>query len=106
MYAGVPSATPNDVSPPVTLPAVSERALSSASLTPKSVTTATPPDTITFSGLMSRWTIPSFCAHTLSADPAMSRSTWYRLIDWEPPSAPPFAMRSRNEFPFSRTASV
>src|SRR6266516_2099916 len=50
MYAGVPSATPSDVMPPCSalLDALN------AFATPKSVTIALPPESSTFSGLMSR----------------------------------------------------
>ena len=54
MYAGVPSATPALVSDEVPLLWASPSALA----TPKSITTACRPVSITFSGLMSRWTIP------------------------------------------------
>ena len=59
MYAGVPIAMPSDVSD---APAASVEA-ESAFATPKSVTTAEPPERSTLSGLMSRCTMPRACAY-------------------------------------------
>ena len=63
MYAGVPSATPNDVRPPWSALLDAE----SAFATPKSVTIALPPESNTLSGLMSRCTIPRSCAYANAA---------------------------------------
>ena len=57
MYAGVPSATPSEVSEDEPLDALI------AFATPKSVTTACCPVISTLSGLMSRCTTPRACAY-------------------------------------------
>src|SRR6476661_5305548 len=62
MYAGVPICIPTWVS---TSPATVVAALS-ARATPKSATIATPSANRTFSGLMSRWTIPWRCAYPIA----------------------------------------
>ena len=54
MYAGVPNATPTEVTPPRSLLLDALSALA----TPKSVTIALPRLSKTLSGLMSRWTTP------------------------------------------------
>ena len=59
MYAGVPSASPSDVS---AVPELPDEAVT-AFATPKSVTTATPPEMSTLSGLMSRCTTPNEWAY-------------------------------------------
>jgi hypothetical protein len=56
MYAGVPSATPSEVSDVCPVDSLSALA------TPKSVTTAWWPEIRTLSGLMSRCTTPWACA--------------------------------------------
>jgi hypothetical protein len=53
MYAGVPNATPSDVSELSPVEALT------AFATPKSVTTAWLSEISTLSGLISRWTTPS-----------------------------------------------
>jgi hypothetical protein len=75
MYAGVPSAIPVEVSVSAAPSACSRRwsrDAASALATPKSVTSAIPPVTSTFSGLMSRWTTPFSCAYANAL--AISRS--------------------------------
>src|SRR3970040_1019661 len=56
MYAGVPSATP------IVVIVLRPVASLTARATPKSVTSACRPESITLSGLMSRWTTPCACA--------------------------------------------
>ncbi len=56
MYAGVPRATPIEVSLP------EPELFSTALATPKSVTSAWRPERRMLSGLMSRWTMPCLCA--------------------------------------------
>ena len=60
MYAGVPSATPCECRQRA--PGSPLLADCNALATPKSVTIASPPESSTLSGLMSRWTIPRSCA--------------------------------------------
>ena len=63
---------------------------------PKSVTTAAPPDSRMFSGLMSRCTTPSACAY------ASARATSRRIpVDSANVSGPPFAIRPRSDSPFT-----
>jgi hypothetical protein len=70
MYTGVPSATPTVVR--FSRPVASLTALA----TPKSVTRAWRPESITFSGLMSRCTRPCWCAWlSASATSCSSRTT-------------------------------
>ena len=90
MYAGVPSDVPTCVSVP---PGASVFETSSALAIPKSVTTAVPEEMSTFSGLMSRWTIPCPCAY------ASACATFRRMPMPSPSGTRPTLKRARNESP-------
>jgi hypothetical protein len=84
----LPSATPAEVS--VWGPEASVTALA----TPKSITIACRPDSITFSGLMSRCTTPARCAVASASAISPSRRTASGIG-----SSPPRASRSRSVSP-------
>ena len=65
IYAGVPMLVPICVS---VAPPDEVRAALMAFAMPKSVTTATPPEMSTLSGLMSRCTTPRWCAYASAFD--------------------------------------
>src|SRR5688572_4558758 len=69
MYAGVPNAKPADVSVSATT------ASDSAFATPKSVTTACPSDSRTFSGLRSRCTTPRAWAYPMASTMSLTMPT-------------------------------
>ena len=88
MYAGVPNATPAEVSRGPLDASVTALA------TPKSMTIACRPDSITFSGLMSRWTTPARWA--VASASAISPSS--RTASGTG-SSPPRVSRSRSVSP-------
>ena len=95
MYAGVPSDVPTCVSPCVAPEVASAwvRDAESALAIPKSVTTAAPPESRMFSGLMSRWTMPCECAY------ASARATSRRMLTASGTGTGPCWMRARSECP-------
>jgi len=92
MYIGVPNEKPICVRDPPG--AVPWRAVEIAFATPKSVTTAAPPESSTLSGLMSRCTIPRSCAYA-SAVATSRRMFTPSVID----IAVPAVIMSRSDRP-------
>ena len=90
MYAGVPSDVPTCVIVP---PGACVLDAASAFAMPKSVTTAVPLDSSTFSGLMSRCTMPCACAY------ASACATLRRIARDSSNGMRPADNRARNESP-------
>jgi hypothetical protein len=93
MYAGVPSATPCEVR---LLDALAPEETLTALATPKSVTTATPPEMRTLSGLTSRWITPRAWAYA-SADTTSRRIRTVSAIG----NSPSRSTRVRSDSPLT-----